>query len=261
MHFSQRGGYGRILYLEPVHWKDDWPLIGAPVKGGTAGEPVGLWPKPNTGRSDPAERPQTSDDFSNTKELGLQWEWNHNPNDSMWSLTERPGFLKLKASFALDLIHARNTLTQQMQSESFDLTTQVDVSAMKDGQRAGLAMFGVNPSWIGVVQTGPSRLLVYGNKEGETKTRELVDRMIQLRMHVEDQHVTYSYSIDSGGSFLPAGPAYPFSFSWWKASRPALFTYNIQPNTSSGSIDVDWVHCHQLEDPKPALMVGNNGRP
>jgi beta-xylosidase len=261
MHFSQRGGYGRILYLEPVHWKDDWPLIGTPVKGGTAGEPVGLWSKPHTGRSDPAERPQTSDDFSNTEELALQWEWNHNPNDSMWSLTERPGFLRLKASFASDLIHSRNTLTQQMQSESFDLTTQIDLSAMKDGQRAGLAMFGVNPSWIGVVQAGPSRLLVYGNKEGETKASELVDRMIQLRLHVADQQVTYSYSIDGGGSFLQAGPAYPFVFSWWKASRPALFTYNIQPNTSSGSIDVDWVHCHQLEDAKPALMVGNNGRP
>jgi beta-xylosidase len=88
LHFSQRGGYGRILYLEPVKWRDDWPLIGTPVKGSTAGEPVTLWQKPNTGRNDPTTTPQTSDDFGDTKELGLQWEWNHNPNDSKWSLVE-----------------------------------------------------------------------------------------------------------------------------------------------------------------------------
>lgn len=93
---------------------------------------------------------------------------------------------------------------------------------MKDGQRAGLAMFGVNPSWIGVVQTGQSRVLVYGNKDGETKASEVMNRVIQLRMHVVDQHVAYSYSINGGDSFVPAGAAYNFVLSWWKASRPAI---------------------------------------
>jgi hypothetical protein len=147
-----------------------------------------------------------------------------------------------------------------MQYESFDLTAQIDVTAMNDGQRAGLAMFGMRPSWIGVVQTGRSRLIVHGNKEGEIKIHELAANLIQLRMHVEDQHVTYSYSVDGGHSFVPAGAANPFSFSWWKASRPALFTFNVLSGTSSGSIDVDWVHCHQMENPVPGLEVGRNAR-
>jgi beta-xylosidase len=261
LHFSQRGGYGRIVYLEPVHWKDDWPVIGTPVNGGTAGEPVGLWRKPNTGRSDPQGKPQTSDEFSDSRELGQQWEWNHNPDDRKWSLTERPGFLRLKAQEASDLIHARNTLTQQMQYERFDLTTQIDVSGMKDAQRAGLAMFGVHPSWIGVVQTAGKRTIVYSNKEGETRVGSLASKTIQLRMHVEDQQVKYSYSLDGGVSFVAAGEPNPFFFSWWKASRPALFTYNTESNAAAGSVDIDWVRCHPMEDAAPQFDVGRNGQP
>lgn len=240
LHFSQHGGYGRILYLEPVHWKDGWPVIGSPIKDKVAGEPVDLWPKPNTGRKDSAGRPSMSDDF-NISKLGSQWEWNHNPDDRNWSLTERPGFLRLKALPAPDLLHARNTLTQQMQYQNFDLTTQIDVSAMRSGQRAGLVMFGTHPSWIGIVQTDRSRQIVYGDKEGESVVVDLTCNVIQLRMHVEDQHVAFSYSIDGGGSFLPVRSASPFSFSWWKASRPALFTFNTQSKGPYGSIDVDWV--------------------
>jgi beta-xylosidase len=240
LHFSQHGGYGRILYLEPVHWKDGWPVIGSPIKDKVAGEPVERWPKPKTGRKDSAGRPSMSDDF-NTRELSSQWEWNHNPDDRNWSLTERPGFLRLKALPAPDLLHARNTLTEQMQYQNFDLTTQIDVSAMRSGQRAGLVMFGTHPSWIGIVQTDRSRQIVYGDKEGESVIGDLTCNVIQLRMHIEDQNVAFSYSIDGGASFLPVRAATPFSFSWWKASRPALFTFNTLSKGPFGSIDVDWV--------------------
>src|SRR5258708_1047920 len=134
------------------------------IEGKSFGEPVSSWKKPNDRRNYPIETPQTSDEFNDVNALGPQWQWNHNPNDSNWSLKERPGFLRLKASFATDLIHARNTLTQQMQYKNFDLITKIDVSAMKDSQRAGLAMFGLHPSWIGVVQTNGAKLIVYANR-------------------------------------------------------------------------------------------------
>jgi beta-xylosidase len=245
LHFSQRGGYGRILYLEPVQWKDGWPVIGMAMEGKPYGEPVSLWTKPNNRGNYPIETPQTSDEFNDVNALGPQWEWNHNPNDSNWSLKERRGFLRLKASFASDLIHARNTLTQQMQYQDFDLITKVDVSAMKDGQRAGLAMFGVHPSWIGIVQRSGARLIVYANSGGESEIGKFTGDSVLLQMHVEDEHVSYSYSTD-GHSFLSAGSANPFAFSWWKASRPALFTFTTQLEAPFGSIDIDWVRCHSF---------------
>ena len=178
----------------------------------------------------------------------MQWEWNHNPNDQDWSLKERPGFLRLKASFAPDLIHARNTLTQQMQYQDFELTTQIDVTPMKDGQRAGLTMFGVRQSWIEVVDNGGSKSIHSMNDGVETRVAALTSDAVQLRMHVENEHVSYSYSIDGGRTFQHKGPANRFTFSWWKASRPALFTFSTEPKGTFGAIDIDWVRCHPLTD-------------
>src|SRR6185437_7593304 len=160
---------------------------------------------------DPIETPQTSDEFSDASALGQQWEWNHNPDDDNWSLKARPGFLRLKAAYAPNLLHARNTLTQQMQYRDFDLTTRMDVSGMKDGQRAGLVMFGVHPSSIGVVQADGERSLVFTDSAGDVKIAPLRDKTVQLRMHVEDGSVRYSYSLDDGRTFQPAGPANPFA--------------------------------------------------
>ena len=246
LHFSQRGGYGRIVYLEPVQWKDDWPIMGKLVDGKMAGEPVDVWPKPDIDKAYSVEIPQTSDEFNTVGALGMQWEWNHNPKDQDWSLKDRPGFLRLKASSAPDLIHARNTLTQQMQYQNFELTTRIDVSLMKDGQRAGLAMFGVHPSWIGIEEHGGTKSISYGADGVETRVATFASDTVQLRMHVENEHVSFSYSTDDGRTFQHEGPVNRFMFSWWKASRPALFTFTTQPKGSSGSIDVDWVHCHPL---------------
>ncbi|MDE7027646.1 MAG: hypothetical protein K2O87_07000, partial [Duncaniella freteri] len=32
----------------------------------------------------------------NGSNLKLQWQWNHNPNNNLWSLTDRKGWLRLK---------------------------------------------------------------------------------------------------------------------------------------------------------------------
>lgn len=241
LHFSQRGGYGRIDYLEPMQWSGGWPIIGKPIPGTTEGEPVETWAKPNVGRSWPIETPQTSDEF-NGATLGLQWEWNHNPDDSLWSLTEHRGFLRLKAGYAPDLIHARNTLTEQMQHESFDLTTRIVVSGMKDGERAGLAMFGVRASWIGVAQADGKRQVIFTDSSGETMIADLHGRAVLFRMHVADEKVSFSWSADGGQTFTSVGGPNRFYFSWWKAARPAIFNFNTKSDAmQKGSIDLDWV--------------------
>lgn len=243
LHFSQDGGYGRIDYLEPMQWKDGWPVIGQPIPGSTAGQPVKSWAKPNVGATYPIDKPQTSDEF-NSPELGLQWEWNHNPDSSRWSLQERPGFLRLRAGYAPNLLAARNTLTQQMQYESFDFTTSMDASSMQDGERAGLVMFGIRASWIGVVQVQGRRDITYATSGGETTVAPLPSTSIELRLHVSGQRVSYSYSIDGGVTFVAVGTPQPFYSSWWKAARPALFTFNMLTGArEDGRVDFDWVHC------------------
>lgn len=252
IHFNSTGPYGRIDYLEPVRWKDGWPIIGTLPRGASVGEPVRTHAAPNVGRTYSAVYPQTSDEF-NSPVLGVQWEWNHNPADGHWSLTARPGFLRLRALPAADLLAARDTLTQMLQARDEQITTRLAVGGMANGQKAGLAMFQVRPSWIGVVQRRGRRNLVFsagghallGPRLGRAKAAGFV----LLRMQVSSGRVRFSYSMD-GRIYHKLGRRTHMRFSWWKAARPALFTFNTHPRALHGGIaDFDWVRVRLLSGP------------
>jgi beta-xylosidase len=239
VHFNQTDGYGRIVHLQPVEWRDDWPVIGDPIPGSVAGQPVMTHAMPNVGIASPLVFPQTSDEF-NGSALGVQWEWNHNPDDSKWSLQERRGFLRLHAMPATDLVAARNTLTQVLQGEASQMEVRVDVSRMTDAEKTGLAMFQLQPAWIGVVQQGDERFVTYSSAGIETRGPKLTQSIVRLRINIDDGVAEFSYSNDQGASFATLGKA-KLRFSWWKGSRPALFTYNASGRTENlGMIDVDW---------------------
>jgi beta-xylosidase len=227
-HFNSTGAFGRIVYLEPVRWADGWPVMG------DAGQPVARFAMPAPAA---VGRVQDSDEFS-SRRLGLQWSWNHNPVDRAWSLSERSGWLRLRGLPAEHLVTARNTLTQILWGPSSRITARVDVSHLVEGQRAGLSLFGVGPSWIGV--TGGHVTL--GDAGAETALAPRGGhRVVVLRADVRaDQSVRYSYSLD-GRHFVPAGqPVQLAQFSWWKGSRPALFSFTR--GKGQGWVDVDWVH-------------------
>jgi beta-xylosidase len=246
LHFNSTGAFGRITHLQPLRWIDDWPLIGDPVPGSTAGQPVGRHAVPDTGARS-RDRLQASDGFA-APVLGPQWEWNHNPDDRAWSLSARPGHLRLVAGRAEHLVTARNTLTQILQGPSSRITARLDPRRMADGQRAGLSLFGVRPSWVGLIRTGGVTRVALGTEGVETAGPVFTGNRIDLRAVVTpDQHVTYGYSVD-GRTFSPIGAPIPLArFSWWKGSRPALFTFTH--GTPGGSVDIDRV---TVDTPSPA---------
>ncbi len=243
VHFNSTGAFGRITYLEPLVWKDDWPVIG------NGGQPVPTYAMPDTGSAPTSDALQESDEFSRPR-LGPQWSWNHNPDDRRWSLTARPGFLRLVASPAEHLVTARNTLTQILQGPRARITARLDGAGMRDGQRAGLSLFGVGPSWIGLVRDGGRLRVTLAVKGTETMGPALDGHVVDLRAEVgPEQAVRYSYSLD-GRTFRPMGDAIALArFSWWKGSRPALFSFTRgQPE---GSVDIDWVRVdHPAGDPQ-----------
>lgn len=92
----------------------------------------------------------------------------------------------------------------------------------------------------------PSRMRI---ATGKTAVATLQSSHVQFRMHVANGHVSFTYSVDSGKTFHAAGSPCPFYFSWWKAARPALFTFNTLNNApADGWIDVDWVRCRALPE-------------
>ncbi len=249
VHFNSTGAFGRITHLQPVRWGDDgWPVVGDPVPGKTAGQPVATHAMPVVGQ--PPVRPQTSDEFDAPR-LGLQWQWNHNPDDRRWSLTQRPGWLRIVAGRAEHLVGARNTLTQMLVGPVMRTTARLDIGAMIDGQRAGLTLFGVRPNWIGLVRDAGTTRIAVASEGAETPGPVVTGRTVLLRAVVTaDQTVRYAYSIDDGRRFTPVGGAMPLArFSWWRGSRPGLFTFVRGAGAGEGRIDVDWVRVDDRTTP------------
>lgn len=248
VHFNSTGAFGRITYLEPVRWRDDWPVMGDPIGDGRQGQPIVEHAVPVTVPVADRYRLQDSDEFTSPT-LGLQWEWNHNPDDAHWSLTARPGYLRLQAQGAQYLVTARNTLTQILQGPTTTVTARLDIAHLVDNERAGLVLFGVRPTWIGVVRDAGTAYLTYAAAGVETRGPALIGNVIELRAQVSpDQSAHFSYAAPDA-AFQDFGPqtALP-RFSWWKGSRPGLFTYvkvaagSTVTEPPDGYVDVDWFH-------------------
>jgi beta-xylosidase len=246
IHFNSTGAYGRIVHLQPVRWQDDWPVMGELLPGADHGQPVASHPMPDVGGVFPPVYPQTSDEFGQGS-LGVQWEWNHNPVSSYWSLSEHPGFLRLKAQPSQSLVGARNTLTQVQHGRVSEAIARLVVTGMADGQKAGLAMFGRRPSWVGVAQIEGARLVTFSYAGEQAAGAVLTGDSVVLRMRVEDEKASFSYSLDEGKTFRDIGIKTAIQFSWWKGARPALFTYNTR-DVAAGFVDFDWIRFRRLDE-------------
>lgn len=149
--FQDRGGIGRVPTLMPCRWEDGWPIL-----GDADGRVPECMEMPASGEECKGSI-MGSDDFD-TGRLSLNWQWNHNPLDDCWSLTERPGFLRLRTGRVVDnLFLAPNTLTQRMSGPKCSGVVAMDVSKMKEGDVAGFSAFnGLSGVLAVVMENGKS---------------------------------------------------------------------------------------------------------
>src|SRR5690606_24895998 len=99
-----------------------------------------------------------SDEFERKKgerKLPLVWQWNHNPLDSHWSLDQRPGYMRITTSRVdTSFYEARNMLAQRTIGPTCSGVTFMDVTQMKDGDIAGLALLQKRYGMVGVKSEG-----------------------------------------------------------------------------------------------------------
>ncbi|WAJ72021.1 glycoside hydrolase family 43 protein [Catenovulum adriaticum] len=260
---------GRPQVLDPVTWIDGWPIIGVDEDNDGIGEPVKRYKKPINGY--PIAAPSSDDDFSSDK-LGFQWEWNHNPRDSHWSLTERPGWLRLKASKVLpnnsnhgpkinewtnndgsdsDFWRAPNTLSQRMMGiTTGTAVAKFDISGMAPNQLAGFVRYGGVFNLLGVqMDESGNKHLFYMDKMGnKTLGPKLTTNDLYVRTSNARNKATYEYSFD-GKAFKAFGPTFTIAFGKWTGDRLGFFSWNEEKD--AGYIDVDWF-TYDYDGPKAA---------
>ena len=251
LHFQDRGAFGRVVHLEPMSWAaDGWPRMGTGVANGAEkGEPV-LTSKKPAGKSQPPAAPLTSDEFDSLA-LGLQWQWQANPRPEFFSLATANSALRLActaAPSATSLYDAPNLLLQKFSAPAFTATTVLDLFAARDGDEAGLIVFGYSYAWIGLRKSAAGLRLVQvanidANKSSAEREAASVDAppsRVFLRVTVAaDAKCRFAYSAD-GKSFTPLGDELQATVSRWVGAKVGLFAASTSGASSSGHADFDF---------------------
>ncbi len=238
-HFQSDGAMGRVVHLQPATWQEGWPVIGVDIDRNGIGEPVYVWKKPEIKGEFKITAPQTDDDFNSSKP-GLQWQWNHNPVNEAWSLTVKPGWLSLKALKSENFSKARNTITQKVMGTTGEAATEMDLSNLAEGQKAGLcSMGGKITSLIGVMKKG-GQLYVFIENNGKITNEKIIKaKRIYFRIKLDIKGGTnqFYYSLDNK-SFNQYGDNFTTVFGYWKGTRLGLFSFN--ETNDSGSVSFNW---------------------
>ena len=241
--FRDFGSVGRIPYLVPVKWEDGWPVLGI---DGKVPETINLPPSKGLIPGIVA-----SDEFRRRKgepALPLVWQWNHNPDNNLWSVTQRKGYLRLITGRVDTLfVMARNTLTQRTFGPECSGSTAIDVSNMKEGDFAGLALLQKKFGLVGVKYYNGLKSIVMVNAQSgtpiEVQSIPLTQKTAYLKAECDFRDLAdiayFSYSFD-GKTWTPIGSQLKMEYSMphFMGYRFGLFNYATK--TPGGYVDFDW---------------------
>lgn len=239
MLFVDSGPLGRFPSLQPVEWIDGWPMVGKNGHG------VVTHKKPNVGAKYAVTTLPTSDSFESST-LGKQWGWNHNPDDTKWSLEERPGYLRLKTVRVCDSFTAAvNTLTQRIFSKYETTkptycTTKLEVERMEDGDIAGLAVFQMPYGYIGVKRIGNIKYLIMVNDGVVADSVPLSSSSVFLRSVISNANGTayFEYSFDNL-KFAKLGNTLKMKFNLKIFTGNKICLFNYPTKQLGGYVDFD----------------------
>jgi len=253
LHFQDKDAYGRVVHLQPMKWINNWPVIGQDKDGDGIGEPVLTYKKPNVGKVYAIETPVESDEFGTT-DLGLQWQWQANPQPT-WMFTDvNKGVLKLYTSKtpeeAKNLWDVPNLLMQKFPADEFTATTKVKFSANPklENEQTGLVIMGRSYAKISIKSKKDGLYLVYGvcqsadkgKSENEKDIVRLKSSTAWLRVKVsKGAKCQFSFSED-GTSFTNVGDEFQATAGQWIGAKMGLFAIRDLQINDSGIAEYDW---------------------
>ena len=260
--FQDRDGLGRAPMLMPCTWVDGWPMLGD--KDGKVPERM---QKPLQG--EPVKGITKSDDFKEGK-LGLHWQWNHNPVDDAWSLSERPGYLRLKTNKVVESIYtARNTITQRMEGPQSTATVCIDLKGMKDGDVAGFSAFNSDAAVLGVSMKDGAKTLTLTEESVRLhpRNKEVLDvkKKVAAEVPLKKDRIWLRidadfrpgetrdiaklwYSLD-GKEWNRIGEDYRMRFDWQRFFMGTKFAiFNYATEEAGGYVDVDYFDYRKINN-------------
>lgn len=199
VHFQSRGAHGRIVHLQPMHWKNDWPVIGVDSDNDGVGNPVQFYKKPDLPTQKVSNLPFM--DSFDKQSLGLQWQWNSNFQTSWYSLNDAPGYLRLFATedvapLTQNLWLSPAILLQKLPAPKFIAQTRLVIPEGADNLMSGMVLLGEDYRWVGVkIENGVVTLGFAECRDARSGCQEIFKPVRKL----ESQEITLRFFINEGG--------------------------------------------------------------
>lgn len=253
IHFQDKGAFGRVVHLQPMSWKNDWPIIGIDKDGNGCGEPVLTFKKPKTDKNYPIATPQESDEFKNNV-LGLQWQWHANPSDWWYFANSGEGILSLFSvplpNDYVNLWNVPNLLLEKFSSDHFTATAKVAFHPLPSlvGEKAGFVIMGMDYASLQIEKSNMGLMLsqiecLQADHKGKETVNESIpvnDSTFYLRIKVSsDASCIFSYSLE-GKSFKTFGKPFKAREGKWIGAKMGFYCTRPVNNNDGGKIDIDW---------------------
>lgn len=253
-HFQDVGAIGRIVHLQPMSWKNDWPVMGEDFDGNGIGEPVKSHKKPNVGKSYAIETPIETDNFEGFN-IGLQWQWHAN-NDIVWH-TKLPGnkYLRLFSiktpENAKNLWEVPNLLLQKFPAPKFSAETKITLhpEEAENGKTAGLIVMGMDYATLSISHDEKGYFLkqteainaVKGASEKINDQKRLKSNAAYFKVEVSEKNTMcqFLYS-ENGKSFKKIGKPFKAREGKWIGAKVGVFSISTQEAKRGGYADVDY---------------------
>lgn len=262
LHFQDKECYGRVVHLQPVTWKDNWPVMGIVPSKGYCGEPVRTYRKPKTPEPTSIVNPVESDEF-NAPKLGLQWQWHANYQQTFGMPTSFGTFRlythKVSENYK-NLWEVPNLMLQKTPTEKFTATAKIRFTSKAQDQLGGIIMMGHNYSALVVKRVGEvfqlQQITCHDADKGKPETVKVLATLkptakdeidyqpaihedIYLRMKVADGKCNFAYSTN-GKKYQNVGEELTMKEGKWIGAKIGLVAIEPAGKTNRGWIDADW---------------------
>ena len=262
LHFQDKECYGRVVHLQPVTWKDNWPVMGIDKDGDYCGDPVLKFRKPKTAAPVVITNPVESDEF-NAPKLGLQWQWHAN-YDQKFGMPTAFGTYRIYTHKVSDnfvnLWEVPNLLLQKTPTDNFTATAKIRFTSKDQNQLGGIIMMGLDYSALVVKRVGDDfqlqQITCHGADKGKKEdvkvlatlkptAKDKIDYQpaihedIYLRMIVNNGKCRFAYS-KNGKKYEAVGEEFKMREGKWIGAKIGFVAIEPAGKANRGWIDADW---------------------
>ena len=253
-HFQDKDAYGRIVHLQPMNWKNDWPVMGRDHDKNGIGEPVLQHKKPNVGKSYSVVTPKETDEFTGDS-LGIQWQWNANPN-VLWH-AKLPGndYLRLfsiaQPEEAKNLWEVPNLLLQKFPAPEFTASSKITLipEDAEKQRKAGFIVMGRDYFTLTItekdgefyIQQTEAKNADKGAEEKVLNEEKLKSNTVYVKVEVSSPEATcqFMYS-ENGKRYKKIGKPFNARVGKWIGAKVGLFSISPAGAKRGGYADIEY---------------------